>query len=86
MHPVTMILRRLLWTLPVALGVVTITSFAARVFGGDPTELYTPPEATDELRARIRAQLGLADPLWQRYARYLGALLRFDLGMSSCPG
>lgn len=81
-----MILRRLLWTLPVALGVVTITFFAARVFGGDPTELYTPPEATDALRAQIRAQLGLADPLFVQYLRYLGALLHFDLGMSFSTG
>ena len=31
-----MILRRLLWVLPVAFGVVTITFFIARVFNGDP--------------------------------------------------
>jgi ABC-type dipeptide/oligopeptide/nickel transport system permease component len=81
-----MILRRLCWIFPVALGVVTITFFAARVFTGDPTELYTPPEATDELRAQIRAQLGLADPLWQQYATYLGHLLRLDLGISFSTG
>lgn len=81
-----MILRRMLWVLPVAFGVVTITFFAARVFGGDPTELYTPPEATDELRAQIRAQLGLADPLWVQYLRYLGDLARLDFGMSFTTG
>ena len=81
-----MILRRLLWVLPVALGVVTITFFVARVFGGDPTELYTPPEATDALRAQIRAQLGLADPLLVQYLRYLWDLLHFDLGMSFTTG
>ena len=51
-----MILRRLLWIVPVAFGVVTITFFLARVFAGDPPELYTPPEATDELRAQIRCR------------------------------
>ena len=58
-----MILRRLLWVFPVAFGVVTMTFFMARVLNGDPTELYAPPEATDALRAEIRARLGLADPL-----------------------
>lgn len=77
-----MILRRILWIIPVALGVVTITFFAARILGGDPSELYTPPEATDELRALIRAQLGLADPLWQQYLHYLNHLVHFDLGTS----
>lgn len=81
-----MILRRLLWILPVALGVVTITFFAARVFNGDPTELYAPPEATDELRAQIRATLGLADPLPVQYGRYLLELLRLDLGRSFSTG
>jgi peptide/nickel transport system permease protein len=81
-----MILRRLFWIFPVALGVVTITFFAARVFSGDPTELYTPPEATDALRAQIRAQLGLADPLWVQYGRYLYDLLHLNFGMSFTTG
>ena len=51
-----MILRRLFWVFPVAFGVVTMTFFMARVLNGDPTELYAPPEATDALRAAIRAR------------------------------
>lgn len=81
-----MILRRVLWIVPVAFGVVTITFFMARVFSGDPTELYTPPEATDELRAQIKAQLGLGDPLPFQYLHYLADLLRFDLGTSFSTG
>ena len=81
-----MILRRLLWVFPVAFGVVTMTFFMARVLNGDPTELYAPPEATDALRAEIRAKLGLADPLPLQFVHYLGALLRFDLGISFTTG
>jgi ABC-type dipeptide/oligopeptide/nickel transport system permease component len=81
-----MILRRLLWVFPVAFGVVTLTFFMARVFNGDPTELYAPPEATDALRAQIRARLGLADPLPVQYVKYLWDLLRFDLGTSFTTG
>jgi peptide/nickel transport system permease protein len=77
-----MILRRLFWVFPVAFGVVTVTFFLARVLNGDPTELYAPPEASDALRAAIRARLGLADPLPIQFLHYLGALLRFDLGTS----
>ena len=66
-----MILRRLLWVFPVAFGVVTMTFFMARVLNGDPTELYAPPEATDALRAEIRAKLGLADPLPMQFIHYL---------------
>jgi peptide/nickel transport system permease protein len=81
-----MILRRMLWVFPVAFGVVTLTFFMARVFNGDPTELYVPPEATDALRAQIRARLGLADPLPVQYVNYLRDLLRFDLGISFTTG
>ena len=81
-----MILRRLLWVFPVAFGVVTMTFFMARVLNGDPTELYAPPEATDALRAAIRARLGLADPLPVQFVHYLGDLLRFDLGTSFTTG
>jgi peptide/nickel transport system permease protein len=77
-----LLLQRALWALPVALGVVTITFFVARLFGGDPTELYAPPEATDELRAQIREKLGLGDPLLVQYLRYLGEIARFDFGIS----
>jgi peptide/nickel transport system permease protein len=77
-----LLVQRALWALPVALGVVTITFFTARLFGGDPTELYAPAEATDELRAQIRDRLGLADPLLVQYLRYLGEIARLDFGIS----
>jgi peptide/nickel transport system permease protein len=77
-----MLLHRALWALPVALGVVTITFFTARLFGGDPTELYAPPEATDELRVQIREKLGLGDPLLVQYLRYLGEIAHFRFGIS----
>ena len=79
---IRLLLNRLFWALPVALGVVSITFFTARLFGGDPTELYAPPEASDELRAQIRERLGLSDPRWFQYLRYLGEVARFDFGVS----
>lgn len=81
-----MIIRRVLWIIPVAFGVVTITFFTARVFNGDPTNLYAPPEATDELRAQIKQSLGLADPLPVQYVRYLWDLLHLNFGTSFSTG
>jgi peptide/nickel transport system permease protein len=86
MLPYKLILRRFLWVLPVAFGVVTITFFMARIFNGDPTELYAPPEATEALRQQIRAQLGLADSLPLQFIRYLWRLLHFDFGVSFSTG
>lgn len=82
----TMVVRRLLWSVPVAWGVVTITFFLSRVVTGDPTELYAPPEADAQQRAAIRAEMGLADPLPVQYLRYLGDLVRGDLGHSFTTG
>jgi peptide/nickel transport system permease protein len=66
----------------VVFGVVTITFFVARVFSGDPTSLFSPPNAGPELRAKIRASLGLSKPLIDQYWIYLKGLLHLDLGTS----
>jgi hypothetical protein len=52
------LLGKLGWILPVTFGVVTVTFFVARVFTGDPTALYAPPDAGAELRTEIRENLG----------------------------
>lgn len=38
--------------------------------------------APDSVKEEYRQQLGLADPLWLQYIRYIGSLLRLDLGTS----
>jgi ABC-type dipeptide/oligopeptide/nickel transport system permease component len=81
-----MVLRRVLWAVPVAWGVVTITFFLARVVTGDPVELYAPPEADQGFREQIRQQMGLSAPLPVQYVHYLGQLLHLDLGKSFTTG
>lgn len=80
------LLIRLFWVIPVAFGVVTITFFTARLFNGDPVELFAPPEANAELLALIRKDLGLDDPLPVQFLSYLGDLLQGDLGKSFTTG
>ncbi|WP_433519545.1 ABC transporter permease [Nonomuraea sp. CA-143628] len=50
---------------------------------GDPVARILGARATDEARAAVRAQLGLDDPLLERYWHWLTAALRGDLGRSS---
>lgn len=78
--------RRVLWAVPVAWGVMTITFFLSRVVTGDPTLLYAPPDADAATLASIREKLGLADPLPVQYVHYLGDLLKGDLGESFTTG
>ncbi|GAA5081114.1 peptide/nickel transport system permease protein [Thermocatellispora tengchongensis] len=77
-----MILRKAL-RLPLVLVVVTFLSFLLlNLLPGDPALQILGGSATEEARAQLRAQLGLDDPLFARYASWLGGLLTGDLGTS----
>jgi peptide/nickel transport system permease protein len=81
-----LVFTRLLWIVPVVIGVMTITFFVGRVFSGDPTNLYSPPQADAALRAKIRASLGLDKPLIDQYFMYVKDLLHGNLGTSFTTG
>ena len=80
------IARRLLLSIPVFLGVVTIVFLVVRVIPGDPATAalgdYASKEAVDALRQRM----GLDEPLPVQYLRFLGDLVRGELGASMITG
>lgn len=76
------ILKRLLYVLPVALGVLIFIFVLLRAMPGDFTSAMLGPEATPEDIARIRAQYGLDDSIFVQLARYLKQLLTFNFGDS----
>src|SRR5574337_1878259 len=78
----TFILRRIVQTLPVLLGISVITFVLIYYLPADPARMYAGPSATVETVARIRHELGLDQPLWVQYTRYLGRVLQGDLGFS----
>ena len=74
--------RRLL-LLPLQLLIVSlIVFFLVRQLPGDPTYLYAGPYATQERVAEVRAQLGLDEPAWIQYARYVERSTVGDFGTS----
>ena len=75
------ILRRLILAVPVLLG-VTFIAFGMLLATGDPTSALAGEHATPALRAAIREQLGLDDPLPVQYGRFLWRLVQGDLGRS----
>jgi ABC-type dipeptide/oligopeptide/nickel transport system permease component len=77
----TYLVRRLLQTFVVILG-VTLLSFFTLHLAGDPTYLYVSERASDEEVAATRAKLGFDRPIHEQYLSYLGGLLRGDLGNS----
>lgn len=76
------VLKRLLYVLPVALGVLVFIFILLRAMPGDFTSAMLGPEATPEDIARIRAQYGLDDSIFVQLARYLKQLLTLNFGES----
>ncbi|TVQ55012.1 MAG: ABC transporter permease [Rhodobacteraceae bacterium] len=53
-----------------------------RVIPGDPVRLMAGGMAPDELIEQIAADMGLRDPIPVQFARYMGGVMRGDLGQS----
>jgi peptide/nickel transport system permease protein len=77
----TYLVRRLFEFCIVILGVLTIV-FVLQRFSGDPTNLLLPIDASEEVRAELRHQLGLDQPVPLQYMRFLADVVRGDLGDS----
>ncbi len=79
----TYILRRLLIALPSVLGISVVLFTVLALAPGDPfEELATNPNVPAEVKAMLRVKFGLDDPIWQRYFRWLAAMLQGDWGFS----
>ncbi len=76
------IAHRLMISLPVLLGVLLIGFLLLQVVPTDPATVVAGPTATKAEVAAIRQQLGLDEPLWIQFGRYLGRVLQLDLGRS----
>lgn len=76
-------LRRILASIPVIFGLITVVFFLMRLLPGDPVSvMMTQFAAAAEDMEQIREQLGLNDPLLVQYLRYIGNLFQGDLGTS----
>lgn len=79
---ISYIIRRLLLSIPVLIGVVTLVFLSLRLMPGDPALIMAGEAAPQEVVQRLREQLGLDRPLWVQYGIYMGNLFRGDLGTS----
>ena len=76
------LIRRLLWMLLVLLGVITITFALTFLMPGDPARRIAGNGASADTVLSIRHQLGLDQPFWAQYTRYLGNVLHGNFGYS----
>jgi peptide/nickel transport system permease protein len=77
------VLKRLLSTLPVLLGISLLLFFMLRMLPGDPAQVLAGQMASQEDIKLIRHQLGLDRPIIVQYGLFLSRLARFDLGRSA---
>ena len=76
------LVRRVLATIPV-MGVVALFVFLLlRLTPGDPAAILAGDNATAAQLARIRASLGLNEPLYMQFITWIDKLLHGDLGVS----
>jgi ABC-type dipeptide/oligopeptide/nickel transport system permease component len=81
------LLRRLLGLVPVLLAAASLVWVLLFALPGDPARLIAGTRAVDpEILREVRLEWGLDDPAPVQYARYLGRLLRGDLGVSYAQG
>jgi peptide/nickel transport system permease protein len=77
------LLRRLLIALPSLLGISVVLFTVLALAPGDPfQDLANNPNVPAEVKMALRAKFGLDDPIWQRYFRWLVAMLHGDWGFS----
>jgi peptide/nickel transport system permease protein len=80
------IARRLLFLIPVLLGMTLVVFLMLHMSGGDPALALAGDNATEQILAAIRQRLGLDRPLHVRYLAWVGGLVRGDLGVSLIDG
>lgn len=76
------VVRRLLLLVPVLLGVSVIIFLVLHLAPGDPAEIMLGSQATQADLERLRAELGLTQPLYVQYVHWVGLVARGDLGRS----
>ncbi len=77
---IRLVLRRAAWGIGVLWLVATLTFALLRAVPGGPfdSEKQLPPE----IRANVEAKYHLDEPVWLQYVRYIGGVVRGDLGPS----
>lgn len=75
-------LRRFVALIPLLFIVTLVVWGLLLLIPGDPAQSLVGEQATAEQVDAVREELGLNDPAYERYARWLGGVVRGDLGTS----
>ena len=76
------ICKRLIYSVPIAIGVSIICFALVHIGPGDPLSTLLPEDAPQEVVDRLKAEYGLDKPIVLQYAIWLGKALTGDFGIS----
>lgn len=76
------VVRRLLLAVPTLFGVLVVAFLLLHVAPGDPVTAMVGERADAETIARLRRELRLDDPVYERFGHYVAQVARGDLGRS----
>lgn len=76
------ILKKLLYTIPVLLGVTYICFYLTHIIPGNPIETLVGKGASPEIIETYHKELGLNKPLFIQYLQYIEMLLKGHCGIS----
>lgn len=76
------ILKKVLVSIPIILGMSLITFLLLNVVPGDPVTLMMREHISPDVVARVRSQMHLNDPVYIRFFRFIADALQGNLGIS----
>ncbi|WP_062212304.1 ABC transporter permease [Streptomyces sp. NBRC 109706] len=81
-----LVVRRLLQLIPTLFGLSVLLFLWIHRLPGGPASALLGERATEESRRQIESQLGLDQPVWVQYGRWIRRLAELDLGNSTQTG
>lgn len=83
MDSLRFVAKRLLLMIPILIGISILTFTISNTIPGDPARLILGPKATPETLAALQEEMGLNDPMYVQYGRYMAGIFQGDLGKST---
>jgi peptide/nickel transport system permease protein len=74
--------KRLVYTLPIMLGVAFVCFMLVHLAPGDPLVSVLPPDSSENLKRQLMALYGFDRPYWEQFFKWLARAVQGDLGTS----
>jgi len=75
-------LKKALWPASLLLGLCVLTFFLSHVAPGDPARIILGPSAREDVVEALRVEMGLDQPVWRQFARFMSDTLSGNWGSS----